>query len=124
MIDHLDHVVLTVADIEASIAFFKRVLLMQDSTFANGRRALHFGNQKINLQTLGTEARNHAAVGSGDLCLITLWPVAQVIEHLREQQVPLLEGPVQKSGAQGGITSVYFNDLDGNLIEVSSYARD
>ena len=124
MIDHLDHVVLTVADIEASIAFFKRVLLMQDSTFANGRRALHFGNQKINLQTLGTEARNHAAVGSGDLCLITLWPVAQVLEHLREQQVPLLEGPVQKSGAQGAITSVYFNDLDGNLIEVSSYARD
>ena len=78
MIDHIDHVVLTVADLEASVTFYKRVLLMQDSTFAGGRRALHFGNQKINLQTLGMEPRNHAAVGSGDLCLITLWPIPRV----------------------------------------------
>lgn len=95
---------------------------MEDSTFANGRRALHFGNQKINLQTLGMEPRNHAAVGSGDLCLITSWPVARVTEHLRAEGVTVLEGPVTKSGAQGAVTSVYFNDPDGNLIEVSSYA--
>jgi catechol 2,3-dioxygenase-like lactoylglutathione lyase family enzyme len=122
MITHIDHIVLTVADIEATVTFFKRVLQMQDSTFAKGRRALHFGNQKINLQTLGMEARNRAAVGSGDLCLITDWPLAQVIEHLCAQAVDLLEGPVTKSGAQGAITSVYFNDLDDNLIEVSTYS--
>ena len=121
MISHIDHIVLTVADIEASVAFFKRVLLMDDSTFANGRRALHFGQQKINLQVLGQELRNHAQTGSGDLCLITNWTMAAVLEHLAAEQVALLEGPVTKSGAQGPITSVYFNDLDGNLIEVSTY---
>ena len=121
MITHIDHIVLTVADIEASVSFFKRVLLMQDSTFANGRRALHFGNQKINLQTLGTEARNRAGVGSGDLCLITAWSIEKIIGHLKDQAVEILEGPVTKSGAQGPIMSAYFNDLDDNLIEVSSY---
>ena len=123
MIEHIDHVVLTVADLEASVAFYKRVLLMQDSTFAGGRRALHFGNQKINLQTLGMEPRNHAAVGSGDLCLITLWPIPRVVEHLHSEGVTIVEGPGEKSGAQGAITSIYFNDLDGNLVEISNYAR-
>jgi catechol 2,3-dioxygenase-like lactoylglutathione lyase family enzyme len=121
VISHIDHIVLTVADIEASIAFFKRVLRMDDSTFANARRALHFGNQKINLQVLGQELRNHARTGCGDLCLITTWTMAAVLAHLAAEQVTLLEGPVTKSGAQGPITSVYFNDLDGNLIEVSTY---
>lgn len=124
MLSHIDHVVLTVADIEATVAFFKRVLLMEDTTFANGRRALHFGSQKLNLQTLGMEPRNHAAAGSGDLCLITHWPIDRVTDHLHAEGVTILEGPVAKSGAQGAITSVYFNDLDGNLIEVSSYARE
>ena len=121
MISHIDHIVLTVADIEASIAFFERVLCMDNSTFSNGRRALHFGNQKINLQLLGQEPRNHAQTGSGDLCLITTWTMAAVLEHLGAEQVTLLEGPVTRSGAQGPITSVYFNDLDGNLVEVSTY---
>ena len=121
MISHIDHIVLTVRDIEASVSFFKRVLLMDDSTFANGRRALHFGNQKINLQVLGQELRNHAQTGSGDLCLITAWSMNDVLHHLAAEQVTLLEGPVTKSGAQGPITSVYFNDLDGNLVEVSTY---
>ena len=98
LIDHIDHVVLTVADIEATVAFYQRVLLMQDSTFADGRRALHFGNQKINLQTLGMEQRNHAAVGSGDLCLVSTWPVAKVVEHLRAEGVSIVEGPVEKRG--------------------------
>ena len=121
MIEQFDHVVLTVADIEASIAFFKRVLLMRDSTFGDGRRALHFGSQKINLQVLGQEQRNRAAVGSGDICLITSWTIENVVMHLRAESVDILEGPVTKSGANGAITSVYFNDLDGNLIEVSVY---
>jgi catechol 2,3-dioxygenase-like lactoylglutathione lyase family enzyme len=73
MISHIDHIVLTVADIDRSVAFYQRVLLMKAVTFAQGRKALTFGNQKINLQTLGQEPRNKAQVGSGDLCLITHW---------------------------------------------------
>lgn len=121
MISHIDHVVLTVADIERSVAFYQRVLRMEAVTFAGGRRALAFGQQKINLQTLGQEQRNRAAVGSGDLCLITTWPLAEVMAHLAAEGVPLLEGPVAKSGAQGPIQSVYFNDPNGHLIEVSVY---
>ena len=121
MISHIDHLVLTVSDIEASVAFYKRALLVTDSTFANGRRALQFGNQKINLQVLGQETRNHAAVGSGDLCLVTTWPLPDVIEHLRGEGIDIVEGPVAKTGAIGGMRSVYFNDPDRNLIEISSY---
>lgn len=121
MIDRIDHVVLTVRDIDAALAFYVRVLKMQPMTFANGRRALSFGNQKINLQTLGQECRNIACVGSGDLCLTTKWPVTQLLDHLVKEGVAILEGPVAKSGAVGPLTSVYFNDPDGNLIEVSRY---
>ena len=121
MISHIDHLVLTVGDIEASVAFYRRALLVTDSTFANGRRALHFGTQKINLQVLGMEKRNRAAVGSGDLCLITTWPLADVVAHLHGEGIEIIEGPVAKTGAIGPMTSVYFNDPDGNLIEISSY---
>ena len=121
MISHIDHIVLTVADIERSVAFYVRVLGMQAVSFGNGRRALRFGQQKINLQTLGMEPRNHAAVGAGDVCLITDWPTARVLARLAAEGVPVLEGPVMKSGAQGPIESVYFNDPDGHLIEVSRY---
>ncbi len=121
MIDRIDHIVLTVRDVEASVAFYARVLGMEPVTFAGGRRALAFGRQKINLQTLGQEVRNHAGIGSGDLCLVTEWPVANVLARLKEENVEVVEGPVAKSGALGPITSVYFNDPDGNLIEVSRY---
>ena len=121
MISHIDHIVLTVADIERSVAFYARVLGMQAVSFGNGRRALQFGQQKINLQTLGMEPRNHAAVRAGDVCLITDWPTARVLARLAAEGVPVLEGPVMKSGAQGPIESVYFNDPDGHLIEVSRY---
>ena len=121
MISHIDHIVLTVADIERSVAVYARVLGMQAVSFGNGRRALQFGQQKINLQTLGMEPRNHAAVGAGDVCLITDWPTARVLARLAAEGVPVLEGPVMKSGAQGPIESVYFNDPDGHLIEVSRY---
>lgn len=124
MIDRFDHIVLTVRDTDKAQDFYARVLGMQPVTFAGTRKALRFGDQKINLQTLGQEVRNHACIGSGDLCLITRWPPDRVVAHLRAQDVAIVEGPVQKSGALGPIASVYFNDPDGNLIEISSYPKD
>ena len=121
MIDRIDHIVLTVRDIEASVAFYTRVLGMEAVTFAGGRRALSFGQQKINLQTLGQETRNYAGIGSGDLCLITSRETEKLLAHLFTEGVDVVEGPVAKSGALGPITSVYFNDPDGNLVEVSRY---
>nr|WP_206677670.1 VOC family protein [Vibrio chemaguriensis] len=121
MISHIDHIVLTVSDIEKSVDFYKRVLCMEEVTFANGRKAVTFGNQKINFQLLGQESRNVANVGSGDVCLISDWPLRTVIDHLVNENVKIIEGPVEKSGAVGSIQSVYFLDLDKNLIEVSVY---
>jgi len=121
MISHIDHVVLTVSDIESSVEFYRRVLLMEEITFAKGRKALKFGNQKINLQTLGQESRNEAQVGSGDLCLITSWNLKDVVVHLENENVEIVEGPVAKSGAVGQIESVYFLDPDNNLVEISVY---
>lgn len=121
MIERFDHIVLTVKDIEASVQFYQQVLLMECVTFGAGRKALRFGNQKINLQTLGQEARNQAAIGAGDICLITSWTTEQVLAQLKKHGVQVLEGPVEKSGALGTIESVYLNDPDGHLIEVSHY---
>lgn len=121
MISRIDHVVLTVRDIERAVAFYTRVLGMEAVTFGEGRRALRFGDQKINLQTLGMETRNHAVIGSGDLCLITEWSPEQVVAHLKAEGVEIDEGPVERAGALGPMTSVYFTDPDGNLIEVASY---
>ncbi|MGD1877914.1 MAG: VOC family protein [Kiloniellaceae bacterium] len=121
MISRIDHIVLTVRDIERAVAFYTRVLKMKAVTFAGGRRALKFGQQKINLQTLGMETRNYAGIGSGDICLITEWPPEKVVAQLQAEKVEIVEGPVEKSGALGPIVSVYFNDPDGNLVEVSSY---
>ncbi len=123
-ISHLDHLVLTVADIDATIAFYGRVLGMRAVTFGNGRKALAFSNQKINLHQVGREFEPKAlrpAAGSGDLCFITRTPMAQVIAHLERCGVPVLEGPVPRTGAAGPILSVYFRDPDGNLVEVSNY---
>ena len=121
MISHIDHIVLTVSNIEASVAFYQRVLQMEGIEFGNGRKALRFGRQKINLQLLGQEPRNNAGVGSGDLCLISAWDMAGIIRHLNNEGVDIIEGPVTKSGAMGNIESVYFLDPDKNLIEVSVY---
>ncbi|KRE96780.1 hypothetical protein ASG87_15770 [Frateuria sp. Soil773] len=123
-IESLDHLVLTVADIEASCAFYARVLGMQVVAFGQGRKALAFGAQKINLHRHGHEFEPKAArptPGSADLCLVTRTPMAQVLAHLQAQGVAVLEGPVQRTGARGPITSVYFRDPDANLIEVSRY---
>ncbi|PSW16804.1 VOC family virulence protein [Photobacterium rosenbergii] len=121
MISHFDHIVLTVSDIQNAVNFYKRVLCMEEVTFANGRKAVTFGNQKINFQLLGQEPRNIANVGSGDVCLISNWSLEEVIDHLDKEDVKIIEGPVGKSGAVGAIQSVYFLDPDKNLIEVSVY---
>jgi catechol 2,3-dioxygenase-like lactoylglutathione lyase family enzyme len=97
---------------------------MEAVTFGEGRRALSFGNQKINLHRAGREFHPCAArptPGSADLCLISAVPLPEVIGHLRSCSVPLVEGPVERTGATGKILSVYFRDPDGNLVEISEY---
>lgn len=121
MITAIDHIVLTVRDIDAACAFYKRVLGIESETFGQGRVALKVGDQKINLHTLGMETRNHAAIGAGDVCLLTDMDPADVHARLLAEGVEGLEGPVPRSGARGPITSVYFTDPDGHLIEISSY---
>ncbi len=122
-IDSLDHLVLTVADIEASCAFYRQVLGMEVITFGQGRKALAFGVQKINLHQAGREFEPKAhrpTPGSADLCLLTSVPLTQVQNHLAACGVAVIEGPVQRTGAQGPILSVYFRDPDLNLIEVAN----
>ncbi|ADG69860.1 Glyoxalase/bleomycin resistance protein/dioxygenase [Planctopirus limnophila DSM 3776] len=124
-IDKLDHLVLTVANISTTCDFYSRVLGMSVVTFGSGRKALCFGDQKINLHETGQELEPRAALptpGSGDICLITSVPLNEVIDHLIACNVPIIEGPVARTGATGPIMSVYLRDPDSNLIEVSTYA--
>jgi catechol 2,3-dioxygenase-like lactoylglutathione lyase family enzyme len=121
-IEGLDHLVLTVADVGRTRDFYERVLGMEPVVFGEGRHALAFGAQKINLHEAGREFEPKAAVptpGSAALCFLTDAPVAEVVEHLAANGVEILEGPMRRTGAAGPITSVYFRDSDGNLIEVS-----
>jgi catechol 2,3-dioxygenase-like lactoylglutathione lyase family enzyme len=123
-IDRIDHVVLTVFDLERTIDFYSRVLGMEPVTFAGGRRGLAFGRQKFNLHQAGREFEPKAlkpAPGTIDLCLITETPLAEVMDELRKHGIAIIQGPVDKTGALGPIMSVYFRDPDGNLIEVSNY---
>jgi catechol 2,3-dioxygenase-like lactoylglutathione lyase family enzyme len=123
-IERLDHLVLTVRDIAATCDFYSTVLGMEVVTFGAGRKALAFGQQKFNLHEAGREFEPKAerpTPGSADLCLIADGSLNEVIDHLRACGVPILEGPVQRTGALGPITSVYFRDPDQNLIEVSTY---
>ena len=125
-IDGLDHLVLTVADVGRTHDFYERVLGMEPVVFGEGRYALAFGSQKINLHEAGREFEPKAAVptpGSADLCFLTNAPVAEVVEHLQANGVEILEGPVGRTGATRPIKSVYFRDPDGNLIEVASRLR-
>jgi len=125
VIDRLDHLVLTVADVEATCAFYEKTLGMTPVTFAAGRRALTFGRQKINLHQAGRELEPRARVptpGSGDVCFITSTPLAEVQAHLEAHGIELLEGgQTPRTGATGSINSLYFRDPDGNLVEVSRY---
>lgn len=123
LIARIDHFVLTVASIDATCAFYGRVLGMETVTFAGGRKALAFGQQKINLHEVGREFEPKAhrpTSGSGDFCLISNTPLDTIIAHLRAQDVAIELGPVDRTGAMGPLRSVYFRDPDGNLVEVSN----
>jgi catechol 2,3-dioxygenase-like lactoylglutathione lyase family enzyme len=124
-IGRIDHFVLTVRDIEATCAFYSRVLGMEVVSFGEGRTALRFGAQKINLHQAAREFEPkalHPTPGSGDFCLISDVPLAEAIAHIRSSGVAIEEGPVRREGAQGPMESVYLRDPDGNLVEISSYA--
>ncbi len=123
-ISHLDHLVLTVKDLQVTVDFYQRVLGMKPIEFGEGRLALSFGTQKINLHLSGSEFEPKARrvqVGSADLCFVTNTPMAQVVEYIKSQGVAIEEGPVLRTGAIGKIVSVYIRDPDGNLIELSNY---
>ncbi len=123
-IQRLDHLVLTVKEIESTVQFYVSVLGMQKEEFGAGRVALKFGNQKINLHQVGKEFEPKAdkpTSGSADLCFITDAPLNEAMEHVRSKGVEILEGPVKRTGAVGPIHSFYFRDPDMNLIEVSNY---
>ena len=125
-IDSLDHLVLTVKNIDATCEFYSKVLGMEVVTFGEGRKALAFGSQKINLQQLGRESTLIAekpTPGSADICFVTSVPVSEVVAYLNSCGVPLVGGPVERNGARGMMMSVYFRDPDHNLVEVSNYAR-
>jgi catechol 2,3-dioxygenase-like lactoylglutathione lyase family enzyme len=123
LIERLDHLVLTVADIERTVAFYRDVLGMRPETFRDGRTALHFGQSKINLHQAGQEFEPHArnpVAGSADLCFLAAEPLDAVVARLAAHGVPVEEGPVRRTGATGPLRSVYLRDPDGNLIELSN----
>lgn len=126
-IDKLDHLVLTVLNLDATCDFYQRVLGMQVVTFGAGRRALTFGTSKINLHQAGQEFEPKAqrpTPGSADLCFITRTPLHEVLRHLQACEVQIIEGPVARTGAMGLIESVYIRDPDHNLIEVANEVTD
>lgn len=123
-IRQIDHLVLTVRDIATTCNFYSRVLGMQVISFSGDRKALQFGQQKINLHAQGKEFEPKALVptpGSADVCLLTRVPLTQVIQHIRSCGVQIIEGPVRRTGAAGPIESVYVRDPDGNLLEISNH---
>lgn len=122
-VDGLDHLVLTVRDIDITASFYSMVLGMDIMTFAGDRKALYFGGQKINLHRHGKEFEpkaNNPVPGSADLCFITSIPMAEVLRHLSVCNVVVIEGPVRRTGATGTILSVYLRDPDMNLIEIAN----
>jgi catechol 2,3-dioxygenase-like lactoylglutathione lyase family enzyme len=120
----MDHLVLTVSSIERTTAFYRDVLGMRAELFQNGRWALHFGEQKFNLHQAGHEFEPKAAApvpGSVDICLVVATPIDEVVAELRDRGVPIIEGPVERTGARGRIRSVYLRDPDDNLVELANY---
>jgi catechol 2,3-dioxygenase-like lactoylglutathione lyase family enzyme len=123
-ISHLDHLVLTVADIEISCQFYQSALNFEVITFGENRKALQFGHQKINLHQVGKEFEPKAlrpTSGSADLCFIAETPLKDVIAHLHALNIEIVEGPIERTGAIGKILSIYLRDPDQNLIEISNY---
>ena len=123
-LDRLDHLVLTVRDIETTCEFYSRVLGMRVICFGENRWALQFGQQKLNLHQASKEFEPKATCptpGSADLCFITETPLEQVKEQLQVQGVAIEAGIVSRTGAMGAIASLYIRDPDGNLLELSNY---
>jgi catechol 2,3-dioxygenase-like lactoylglutathione lyase family enzyme len=128
-VDRIDHIVLTVADVQKTCDFYSRVLGMEVQSFVppqDGvpRVSLHFGLNKINLHKAGSEFKPHARApssGTGDFCMITTTPIEQAADHLCSCGVTIEEGPVKRLGAKGPMMSIYFRDPDGNLLELSNY---
>lgn len=123
-IKNLDHLVLTVSNLESTCKFYKNALGMEVVNFDNDRKALKFGNQKINLHQYGDEIEPKAfkpMPGTADLCFITDDPIEKVISELSQNCIEIEEGPVERAGAKGKIISVYLRDPDCNLIEISNY---
>jgi len=122
MITALDHLVLTVRDLDATLRFYVEGLGMELREFDGGRKALHFGNQKIHLHLAGHEIEPKAAhptPGSADLCFLTEQPLAEISERLETLGFPLILGPVPRLGATGPMLSIYTRDPNGNLIEIA-----
>ena len=131
LVVRVDHIVLTVSDIEETTRFYERALGLQREFFrgpeGQPRYALRFGNQKINLQDRTTETPTKARAptfGSGDFCLIAAVPLERIISHLEDEKIPVEAGPVPRRGALGPVRSVYFRDPDGNLVEVAEYVNE
>jgi catechol 2,3-dioxygenase-like lactoylglutathione lyase family enzyme len=125
-IERLDHLVLTVADLQTTCDFYAQVLGMEVVRFGDRRYALQLGQQKINLHQAGQEFEPKAVrptPGSADLCLITVTPLTEVMVHLQSCGVEIEQGIVQRTGAVGAIASLYIRDPDGNLLEISNYAE-
>ncbi|MCP4791089.1 MAG: VOC family protein [Gammaproteobacteria bacterium] len=123
-VNNIDHLVLTVRDIAATVQFYTSIMGMKKVEFGDNRVALRFGQQKINLHQLGSEFEPKARTacpGSADLCFIIDTPVPAVIKDLHQKEVEIIAGPVHRTGATGAIISAYFRDPDGNLLEVSNY---
>lgn len=122
-LDHLDHLVLTVRNIQVTCEFYSLILGMQVITFGNHRIALQFGQQKINLHEVGSEISPealHPTPGSADLCFITTTPLPEVMQHLQTYGIAVEDGIVPRTGARGAIASLYIRDPDGNLLEISN----
>ena len=123
-IEAIDHIVLTVRDIASTCLFYTDVLGMKEVTGEDGRKALKFGWQKINLHTQQTDIQPQAEwamPGSVDICLLSRTPLKEVIEELNKKGVKIIVGPVERSGANGPIRSVYLRDPDENLVEICNY---
>lgn len=122
-VQKLDHLVLTVRDVEVTCRFYSVVMGMKVEEFGNGRKALTFGSQKINLHQFGKEIQPHAkypSLGSADFCFLTDLKMGQIVEHLAGNRVEIVDGPDHRIGANGPILSVYIKDPDGNLIEIAN----
>jgi len=123
-LERIDHIVITVNDIEKSIRFYCDVLGMQETNFGDNRKAVAFGNQKINLHPIANNISLTAtspSPGSVDICLVCSTPAEELVNELKRHGIAIEAGPVERQGAMGPMTSVYIRDPDGNLIELSNY---